>query len=85
MHAGLVDPSRLASDLAVFVGLEGHDQRGVLRELQMSLTFIYSDGVGSSEVKLSEELKGFNSKGGDEKVEMDLNNEPGSLLDFLNA
>ena len=51
----------------------------------MSLAFIYSDGVGSSEVKLFEELEGFNPKGIDEKVEMDLNNEPGSLLDFLNA
>ena len=48
MDAGLVDLSRLASDLVASVGLEGHNQRGVLRKLRMSLALIYSDGAGFS-------------------------------------
>jgi len=74
--AGLVDPSRVASNLVVFVGLEGHDQRGVLRELRMSLACINSDRAGSSEVRLSEEAEGFDPEGGDEGVEVDLDDEP---------
>ena len=85
MDAGLVDPSLLASDLVVSVGLEGHDQRGVIRELRMSVTCIYSDRAGSSGVKLSKEPKGFDPEGGDEGVEINLDDELESLLDFLNA
>jgi len=51
----------------------------------MSLACINSDGAGSSRVRLSEEAEVFDPEGGDEKVEVDLDDEPGSLLDFLNA
>ena len=51
----------------------------------MSLAYINSDGAGSSGVRLFEEAEGFDPKGGDEGVEVDLDNEPRSLLDFLNT
>ena len=51
----------------------------------MSLTCINSDGAESSRVKLSEGAEGFDPKGGDEGVKIDLDDEHGSLLNFLNA
>ena len=57
LDADLVNHSHLASDLVVSVGSKGQDQRGVLRELRMSLACINSDGTGYSGVKLSEGLK----------------------------
>ena len=66
MNAGLVDPSRLTSDLVVSEDLEGHDQGGVLWDLQMSLACINSDGARSSRVRLFDDAKGFDPKGGDE-------------------
>ena len=44
-----------------------------------------SDGAGSSGVKLSGEDEGFFPENGDAWVEIDLNDEPGSLLDSLNV
>ena len=41
--------------------------------------------AGSSGVERLEEVKGSGSVGGDEEVKIDLNDELGSLLDFLNA
>ena len=51
----------------------------------MLLTCINSDGAGSFRVRLSEEAEGFDPDGGDKGVEVDLDDEHGSLLDFLNA
>ena len=69
MDAGLADPSHLASSV-------GH-----LR----SLTYMSSDGAASSGVKFSEEAEGSAPEGRDAWVEIDLDDEPGSLLDFLNV
>jgi len=51
----------------------------------MPLACINLDGVGSSGVKLSERAEGFDSEGGRWGLEVDLDYEPESLLDFLNA
>ena len=80
-----MDPSSLAFDLVAFVGLEGHDYREALRDLRMSIPCINSDGAGSSGVKLSTEADGFDPEGRDEGAEIDLDDEPGLLLDFLNT
>ena len=73
MDAGLVNPSRLALNSIVLVG---H-----LR----SLTYMNFDGAGSSRVKFFEEDGGSDPEGGDAWVEIHLDDEPGSLLDSLNA
>ena len=85
MNAGLADPSHLASDSAVSVGWEGHDQKEVFRELLMSPACMNSDVADSSGVKLSGEDDDFNSEVRDVWVEIDLNDKPGSLLDSMNA
>ena len=43
----------------------------------MSLVRINSEGAGSSGVRLFEEAEGFDPEGGDEGVEVDLDDEPG--------
>ena len=73
MDVGLADPSHLTSDLVVSVG---H-----LR----SLTYMNSDGAGSSGVKFFEKAEGYDPKGGDAWVEIDLDDETRSLLNSLNA
>ena len=65
VDAGLVDPSHQASDSVVSLRWDGHDQRGVFRELLRSPACMNSDEAGSSGVKLSEEGEGFDSDGGD--------------------
>ena len=85
MDAGLVDPSYLASDSVASVGWEGHDQRGILRELLMSPVCMNFNVAGSSSVKLSGEDDGFDLEVRDAWVEIHLNDEPDSLLNSLNA
>ena len=62
-----------------------HDQRGALQGLRMSSSRIGFDGAGSSGVELPKEAEDSDSVGGDEEVEIDLNDKPGSLLDSLNT
>ena len=84
MGAGSVDPLGLASNLAIFVGLEGQVQ-GVLWEPRASLTRLNSDGAGPSGAKFFNEAEGSDPEGSDDGGEVDLDDEPGSLQDFLNA
>ena len=79
-----MDPSGLASDLAVYVGLVGQVQ-GVLREPWVSLAHLNSDGAGPSVLKFTEEAKDSDPEGSDDEVEVNLDDEPRSLLDFLNT
>ena len=51
----------------------------------MSTTRIGFDRAGSSGVEPPKEVKGFGPVGGDEEVKIDLDDEPGSLLESLNA
>jgi len=51
----------------------------------MSPARIGFDKVGSSEEKPPEEIKGSGLVGGDKELEIDLDGEPRSLLDSLNA
>ena len=51
----------------------------------MSLAFIGFDRVGASGEEPPEEVKDSGPVGGDKEVEIDLDDEPKSLLDSLNA
>ena len=61
------------------------DQREAPQRLRMSPTHVGCDGAGASEEVLLEEVKDSGPVGGDEKVKIDLDDEPGSLLNSLNA
>ena len=51
----------------------------------MSPACMNSNKTGSSEVKLSREDEGFDPAGENARVEIDMDDEPGSLLDSLNT
>ena len=51
----------------------------------MSPACMNSNEAGSSEVKLSREDEGFDPEGENARVEIDMDNEPKSLLDSLNT
>ena len=89
MRVGLVDTLGLASDLAASMGLGGLVLGGVFWEPRVSRAHLDSDGVGPSDVRFLDEAgakpEGSNPKDGDEGVEIDLDDGPRSLLDFLNA
>ena len=51
----------------------------------MSPACMNSNGAGSSEVKLSREDEGFDPEGENARVEIDMDDEPRSLLDSLNT
>ena len=51
----------------------------------MSFAYIGFDEIGGSGEEPPEEVKGFGPVGGDKEVKIDMDNEPESLLDFLNA
>ena len=79
MDSDLVDPSCLASDLVV------HDKGGALRELQMSFACVNSSRAGSFGVKLFKVAADSNLEAGDEGMKIDMDDEPETLLDFLNT
>ena len=62
---------------------------GTARKLQVSRICLCSTGAGPSGARCLEEPKmrheGSDPADGDEGMELDLNDEPRSLLDFLNA
>ena len=75
----------LAFDLVASVGLG----RGVLWEPQVSRARLGSDGAGLSGLRFlngaGAKTEGSDPEDGDEGVEIDLDDEPRLLLDFLNA
>ena len=89
MGAGSVDPLGLAFDLVASMGLGGQVLGGGLPEPRVSRARLSSDGVGPSCVKFLKKAgakpEGSDPEGGDEGVEIDLDDEPRSLQDFLNA
>jgi len=79
MDVGLADPFCPAYDSAI------RNQGGASQRLRMSPTCISFDGDGSSWVEPQEKVVGSDPVGGNEEVKIDLDDEPGSLLNSLNT
>ena len=79
MDVSLANPFCLTSDSVI------RDQQGALRGQKISPARGGFDGPDSSGEEVPEEVERSDLVKGAEEVEIDLDDEPGSLLDSLNA